>query len=41
MLGLFSTVLFASLCGSPFFANILMVVLIVWVFMFFGNAIKK
>ena len=41
MLGLFSTVLFATLCESPFFANIMLVVLGLWLFLFFGNAIKK
>jgi len=29
------------LCESPFFANIMLAVLIVWVFLFFGNAVKK
>jgi hypothetical protein len=35
MTGLFSTVLFAALCESQFFANIMTVVLLVWLYLVF------
>jgi len=40
MTGLFASVLFATLCENPFVANILMVVLVVWLCLFFGRACK-
>jgi hypothetical protein len=41
MIGLFSAVLFASLCDSPFFANIMLAVLVVWLCLFFGTLGKR
>jgi len=41
MSGQFSIALFASLCDSPFFANVMMVVLVLWLVLFFGTLGKR
>jgi len=41
MIELFSTVLFAALCGNQFFANLMTFVLCVWLYLVFTRAGRR